>query len=296
MRVLLAIDASEASQKVIDEVLARPWPKEAQFCVLHVVDMRGMYRVPVLIEEEKRAAWSIVGKAAERIERTGHEASSDVLLGPPRRSIAEYAKEWKANFILVGSHRQGVLSRLLLGSVAQGVVRAAHCSVEIVRPSRYHGEEVAPPIKILLATDGSASASVAAESVAKRSWPAGTELKVISVVQLLTTENQLTIGSPSAVYPASLLEEMLTESNAQSQEAVAKAQQRMIAAGLKVADGETTPLGDPRIVIVEQAKKWGSDLIVLGSHGWRGVDRVLMGSVSEYVAIHAPCSVEVIRA
>jgi len=49
-------------------------------------------------------------------------------------------------------------------------------------------------------------------------------------------------------------------------------------------------------VIVEQAKKWGSDLIVLGSHGWRGVDRVLMGSVSEYVAIHAPCSVEIIRA
>jgi nucleotide-binding universal stress UspA family protein len=296
MKVLLAIDASEASQKVIDEVLARPWPKDTSFCVLHVVDLSGTYRVPAMIELDKRAGWEIVRKAAEKIGRTGHETSSDVLLGPPRRTIAEYAKEWKANFILVGSHGQGMLSRLLLGSVAQGVVRAAHCSVEIVRPSRLHGAEAAPAMKILLATDGSASSSVAAESIAKRSWPAGTEVRVISVVQLLTPENQLTIGSPSSVYPASLLEEVLTESNVHSQDAVTKAQKMIVAAGLKVADGEATPLGDPRVVIIEQAKKWGSDLIVLGSHGWRGVDRVLMGSVSEYVAIHAPCSVEIIRA
>jgi nucleotide-binding universal stress UspA family protein len=296
MKVLLAIDGSEASQKVVDEVLARPWPKETRFCVLHAVDLRGMYRLPALIEEEKRAAWVIVRKAAERIGRTGHETNADVLLGPPRRSIAEYAKEWKANFILVGSHGQGALSRFLLGSVAQGVLRVAHCSVGVVRPSRYVSGEAGQGLKILLATDGSASASVAVESVAQRPWPAGTEVRIISVVQLLSPENQLTIGSPSSVYPASLLDEVLTESNARSQEAVAKARQVLIAAGLKVAEGENTPLGDPRLVIVEQAKAYGADLIVLGSHGWRGVDRVLMGSVSEYVAIHAPCSVEVIRA
>jgi nucleotide-binding universal stress UspA family protein len=295
VRVLLAIDGSEASQKVVDEVLARPWPKPANFCVLHVVDLKGFARVPALIAEEKRASWEFVQKAAERIASMGYVTSSELLVGPPRRCIAEYAKEWKSDFVLAGSHGQGAISRLLLGSVAQGIVRAAHCSVGIVRPARYHGA-AAPALKILLATDGSASASAAVDSVAKRPWPAGTEVRVISVVQLLTPENQLTIGSPSSVYPATLLEEVLTESSARSQEAVVKARQILAAAGLKVATGESTPLGDPREVILEHAKTYGADLIVLGSHGWEGVDRVLMGSVSEYVAIHAPCSVEIIRA
>ena len=59
--------------------------------------------------------------------------------------------------------------------------------------------------------------------------------------------------------------------------------------------GETTALGEPRAVILDTAKEWEADLIVLGSHGKRGVDRFLLGSVSEAVAIHAPCSVRVVR-
>jgi nucleotide-binding universal stress UspA family protein len=55
------------------------------------------------------------------------------------------------------------------------------------------------------------------------------------------------------------------------------------------------PKGDPRAVILDTAKAWPADLIVLGSHGLRGFDRLLMGSVSESVAVHAHCSVEVIR-
>jgi nucleotide-binding universal stress UspA family protein len=54
-------------------------------------------------------------------------------------------------------------------------------------------------------------------------------------------------------------------------------------------------VGDPRIHILEHAKHWPADLIALGSHGRRGLDRALMGSVSEAIAIHSACSVEVIR-
>lgn len=48
-------------------------------------------------------------------------------------------------------------------------------------------------------------------------------------------------------------------------------------------------------MILDEATHWGADLIVVGSHGRRGVDRFLLGSVSEAVALHAACSVEVIR-
>jgi nucleotide-binding universal stress UspA family protein len=51
----------------------------------------------------------------------------------------------------------------------------------------------------------------------------------------------------------------------------------------------------PKELILKEASDWGAHLIVLGSHGRRGLDRLLLGSVSEAIAAHAPCSVEVIR-
>jgi nucleotide-binding universal stress UspA family protein len=55
------------------------------------------------------------------------------------------------------------------------------------------------------------------------------------------------------------------------------------------------PCATPKELILEEAHKWGADLIVVGSHGRRGVNRFLLGSVSEAVASHARCSVEIAR-
>ena len=54
-------------------------------------------------------------------------------------------------------------------------------------------------------------------------------------------------------------------------------------------------VGKASDVILEEAEKWGADLIVLGSHGYRGFKRYLLGSVSQAVASHAKCSVEIVR-
>jgi nucleotide-binding universal stress UspA family protein len=48
-------------------------------------------------------------------------------------------------------------------------------------------------------------------------------------------------------------------------------------------------------MILEEAERWDADLIMLGSHGRHGIERLLIGSVSEAVALHAECSVEVVR-
>ena len=53
--------------------------------------------------------------------------------------------------------------------------------------------------------------------------------------------------------------------------------------------------GDARSVIVDEAKDWDADLIILGSHGYTGFKRWLLGSVAQAVASHAPCSVEIVR-
>jgi nucleotide-binding universal stress UspA family protein len=53
--------------------------------------------------------------------------------------------------------------------------------------------------------------------------------------------------------------------------------------------------GHPKEVILDEAEKWDADLIVVGSHGYRGWQRFLLGSVSQAIASHAPCSVQIVR-
>jgi nucleotide-binding universal stress UspA family protein len=76
-------------------------------------------------------------------------------------------------------------------------------------------------------------------------------------------------------------------------ELLARAAERLRSAGFKVTS--SVEEGDARNVILNQAERWHADLIVLGSHGRTGLDRFLMGSVSEAVARHARCSVEIVR-
>lgn len=155
MKVLLAIDSSTASQNVVNEASVRPWPPGTTLLVISVVDIDSRKGIPALIEDAKFAAKALVQAAAGKLTGSGYEASSEVHLGFPRKAIPEYAEQWGADLIMVGSHGQSALTRLLLGSVAQAVLRAALCSVEIVRSSSEGAPVLSHPMKILFATDGS---------------------------------------------------------------------------------------------------------------------------------------------
>lgn len=158
--------------------------------------------LPTLIEDVKQAAQTQVEKATDKLNHRGY---SEVQLGYPKRSISDFAGEWKADLVMVGSRGLGAVSRFFLGSVAQAVLRSAPCSVEIVRPTSVDGPASYRGMKILLATDGSEYSEIAAHSVANRPWPADTEIKIVCVRELLVLENSATVSSPCSVYPESLL-------------------------------------------------------------------------------------------
>jgi nucleotide-binding universal stress UspA family protein len=164
--------------------------------------------------------------------------------------------------------------------------------VEIVRP-KTPGTTGARARGILLATDGSDCSVQAARSIAERPWPAGTEVRVLNVVELTLPTTRALFEPPFV--DAALMESLREEAMTKSQAAVDSAKETLSAAGLEVSDSISVLLTGPKTLILEEAQAWGADLIVLGSHGRRGVDRFLLGSVSEGVALHAPCSVEVIR-
>lgn len=295
MKVLIAIDHSLASQRVLDEAVARPWPRGTTFCVLNVVDSQLFVYAPEFIEDAKREGHQLVKLGAEKLTCVGYETLTEVIVSFPRKGISECAKEWKADLIMAGAHSHSAIGRFLLGSVAQGILRTAPCSVEIVRSPFGGRPPSSHPMRILLATDGSDCSVDAADWVTNHPWPDGTVFKVLSVEELIILDNQMNASSLAPVYPSSLLEELITVARDRASSAVKIARDILISGGRKVLDDQAMPVGDPRIAILDAAETWRADVIALGSHGRRGMDRFFLGSVSEAVAIHAHCSVEVIR-
>ena len=294
MKVLIAIDASPASQLVLEEAAARPWAPDTTFLVASAVDNR-LSDLPMLLEDAKGECRAIVQAGAELLAKANLSATPAVLYGSPRRIVSAHAVEWGADLIMAGSHNRGLVSRFFLGSVSQGILRTAACSVEIVRFPPTGRAPSSHPMKILLATDGSACSLVAARCLAARPWPAGSSFKIVSVEEL--SEVAMATGATplASIYPESLLDELITAARTHA-EGSAGAVRNLILKALPEAAVETfLPTGDPRGIILDIAEKSAVDLIVLGSHGVRGFDRLLMGSVSESVAVHAHCSVEVIR-
>ncbi|MBZ5571544.1 MAG: universal stress protein [Acidobacteriia bacterium] len=140
-------------------------------------------------------------------------------------------------------------------------------------------------MKILLATDDSKFSEAAAKSLAGQFRPQDTEVRVLQVVEPIAISEPPQMSS--GYYPE--LESQLS----QAREAVDRVAKMLSSAGFRVTTSVAT--GDARSVILEDAAKWHADLIVLGSHGRKGLGRFFLGSVSEAVARHAHCSVQIVR-
>ena len=291
MKILLAVDASAPSENPIRAVAARPWPPNTTIEVTSVVEPSYVWNVPSLVDGMRQAAEEQIHGIASRLRACGCAVTTRVLFGDPKSVIVDHAAEIGADLIVVGSHGTDGLRQLLLGSVANAVVRFAPCSVEIVRTNAHEGA-ANPVSRVLLATDGSEYSEVAAQSIAKRPWPAGCEVRVFSVVELHMPLFQ-------APYPPYLnphaMEDLRGEAMRRAEQALMAAEQIVADAGLPETSTVAVPVATPQELILKEAADWGADLIVLGSHGRRGFSRFLLGSVSEAVAAHAPCSVEVIR-
>lgn len=140
-------------------------------------------------------------------------------------------------------------------------------------------------MKILLAIDDSKFSEAAANSLSGQFRPGDTEVRILYVIEpiLISEPPQMSPG----YYPE--VETRLPH----AQEIADQTANVLSAAGFKVTTSVT--LGDPRGVILDEAAQWRPDLIVMGSHGRKGFERFFLGSVSEAVARHAPCSVQIVR-
>ena len=142
-------------------------------------------------------------------------------------------------------------------------------------------------MKILLATDGSPCSELAVEEVARLPWPAGTVVRVLSVIEFNTVAGPEALEMSEAYYDA--LERL---ARGDLERVTSRLRQK---AARELSVESTSRAGSPKQVILDEAESWGADLIVVGSHGRGLAGRFLLGSVSQAVATHAGCSVEVVR-
>jgi len=286
MRVLLAADSIITLDMLLNEVSARSWPTGTEARVLSVVEdadvpedvWREMgYGTDALRHEMRRRGEQITTLATMRLGELGIASQVIIMRGDPAALITLEAWKWSADLILIRSNNRTGFRNWLLGSVAKSVLATATCSVDVVRPDENQTLTAKRPTRILLATDGSESSLAAARSVAQATWPAETEVRVISVV------------SP----PLSVLEEIglsLGGRRDRAHRAIGNVVQ--ILKDTPVAITAAVITGRPAQTIIDEGKSWGATLIVVGKRQQRGL---FSRSVSETVANRANCSVKIVR-
>lgn len=225
--------------------------------------------------------------APVRAQLAGCQAQVDeeVRSGAPAEQILAAAAEFKASLIVVGATGVSGLKRLFSGGVAERVLHNAPVSVLVARPVRYGLK------RVLAAVDNSPSAREVVEAVTHSAMPKHCDLRLVTVVP----PREAVVAVAPMVWEA-LSGEL--DKAIKGPEQAAEEWLRELAASLPQ---EGTPIsaeigyGDPASTLVSLAERDEADLVVLGSHGEGGVDRLVLGSVPERVARDAACSVLVIR-
>jgi nucleotide-binding universal stress UspA family protein len=142
MKILIAVDDSKYSEAAVQAVLKLFHPPMTEVKVLHVLAPISVSTPPQMasgyapeLEDQGKAARALVEGYAQKLRAAGFQAEAAVERGDIREKIIDSATHWRAEVIFLGSHGRRGMGRLLLGSVAESVVRHAPCSVQVVRPS-----------------------------------------------------------------------------------------------------------------------------------------------------------------
>jgi nucleotide-binding universal stress UspA family protein len=285
-RILYATDLSSTSEPAWDEVRRLGQLFKAEILLLHVVSPPLVFPVEGYLPPEVYA--DLLRHARRDAERgfdrlLGSVAGSGLKVrirleeGAPASRILQVATEEAADLLVVGTHSRTGLPRAMLGSIADRMVRQATCPVLTVRPipERAPRREIR---RICYATDFSPTARAAWPSVVAIATAAGAEVDLVHVTFEPVADRHL---------PADAIGRMAQLLREQGQIEVERFLKRSTLPRERIH--VRLSAGVPAEQIVHQAQ--AADLIVMGTHGWSGIVRWMLGSVAHYVIQTAPCPV-----
>lgn len=305
MRILIGFDGAAPMDGVFPDLARAGLPARTEAVVMSVATAWGHAPTPPESPDQYASVFPLDKKYKHHLKQSLKDAQTLAQQG--KRGLREHfhswkveaegaiddaaeallrkAESWNADLIVVGSGRSAI-GRLLLGSVSQKVLNYAQTSVRITRE---WPKGKAPQTRILVGVDGSPDSLAAVSAVCERSWPENTAVCLVAVVDSRSPLSLLPMLTSTRKKALTTAIRAIGGLEGKMEAAV----DLLAAAGL---DAEPRILkGDPRRVLLKQAKDWRAHCIFLGSRGLNRVERFFIGSVSSAVAVQAPCSVEIIK-
>ena len=269
-RFLVATDASEYSGGAVREALRMAQKCGARVHVLSVVARDAEYEAlgEQLLKRELDTAAAHLEQVKAQAHAAGVACETHLVQGNEiHQEIANEAERVQADVIIMGRRGRHGLARRLLGDTTVKVIGTAKCSVLVApRIADITGRH------FVLASDGSRYADGAAVAAMNLAKFCNTPVTVVSVTRDVHSD------------------ERRREAIQIVRRAVAHLQKEGVSASGDVIHGL------PDELIVQTARKVNADLIIMGSHGRTGLERILLGSISERVINEAPCAVLVVKA
>ncbi|ULA59970.1 MAG: hypothetical protein LZF60_170109 [Nitrospira sp.] len=287
-RLLLAVDFSKPASRAVPYAIKLASVLNLRLTVVHVLPAPPGF--PPWAPASSRSLNPLRTKALldlGRVVRVANDnqvtAEYKLLTGVPEDAILQTADEIRAGLIVMGTHARSGLDRLKLGSVATAVLRRAHCPVFTIRAAA-GGHPALHPLRlnlsrILVATDFSPSSETALRRAAELARLLQAEVRLLHIAEL-------PLRASSSAQAANSTEARMER----------KFRQALSASGADDVVVEHLLLhGDPADSILAHAARTKTRLIVMGTQGRRGVERLLLGSVAEAVIRAAHCPVLVVR-
>jgi nucleotide-binding universal stress UspA family protein len=287
--VLVATDLSEGGDEAVRQGEAQARVGGVPLIVCHVMPellsldplfpqlrLKDALATP---EVERRAAEAVEGRVATLVGRRPGEVALVMATGSAHASILDLAEQKEAGLLVVGARGAGGgTTALVLGSVAERVVRHALCPVLVARPSPPRG-------KVVAATDFSDPALPAPLAGTAEARRRGVPVVLVHCMDLLPPG---VIGYEVPPISAEVVAGMRQHWEQRLEEA-------LVRFGAKDIGSYVLVEGPAGAMIVETARVSGAGLVVVGTHGRTGLRRLVLGSVAEAVVRNAPCSVLVVR-
>ncbi len=285
-RVLVPTDFSEAAQRALEQALALARSGDLEVLVLHSLPplipmmspvgeagLSGLVEMGRLLDEYTR---QLREEASSKLEELRTRAPKEVKLEialeenlEPYEAILRKSRSWNADLIAMGTHGRGGLEKLLMGSVASKILHRSDRHVMLLRSDSIlfgSGKEAG---SILVPVDFSPHSHRALAFARHLASRHGASLNLLHVVELLHTP----------LKPGGLSSQL--EETPGLREKYLEALRDMLGetpGDVTVADG--SPAGG----ILWWREKLGASLVVMGSRGLTGLERLLVGSVAETVA------------
>ncbi|WP_324760620.1 universal stress protein [Haloarcula sp. GH36] len=278
--ILLPVDGSEHGAKVVHHAAELAQWTEATIQVVFVADTTRDSVTVVdgnVVDALEREGETIVADIAATLETLGVEHGTDVVQGSPAPTIVDYAERYNYDLIVLPTHGRTGISRYLLGSVTEKVVRLS--DIPVLTARMQSDEQLQFPYEtILIPTDGSPASTAAAGHGLALAATLDATVHTLSVVD----DTSLGPDVRSAI-PTDERERLATEA-------------------VENVDAEATEYalsnvhtyvehGSPAEVLKEHIETNDIHAVVMGSSGRRGVDRILLGSVAEKTVRSAPVPV-----